>query len=354
MMDLNVFDGAMGSSKLLQVLVPIVVYMVGQTLLSRTRLLNRLSNRPQLLRGSRVERNWAGRIERGMLRFVGFAAWKVGCDLGFYIVTGMDVWRAFSLAGLVPYTIVQYIFYRLICQKMLFSGLWNPLAWEHYRTPSLERTKPIRRLLSKFFHEDMGATSQHVPMRRVLLKPWADLSAIVLAWSVFTMGIFYVQSGELNIAPLTEFPFFMYASFYVSGILTFILGYNLGEFVLVRMKEALATWYEKPDGVLPPLWWRSLAWRTRMFRDAFRLRGVHLGSCTAGVLAVLFLMVPLKAQIDSAITYGQIQWFYAYGELDKEQLKQLGPKDHATLPNFQMNKEQAERLLQKLEAARKS
>jgi len=101
MIDLNVFDGAMGSSKLLQVLVPIVVYMVGQTLLSRTRLLNRMSSRPQLLRGSRVERNWAGRIERGLLRFVGFSAGEVGCDLGFVGVPGMDVWLAVCFAGVV-------------------------------------------------------------------------------------------------------------------------------------------------------------------------------------------------------------------------------------------------------------
>ncbi len=211
-------------SKLAQVVVPLVIYVLLRNIGRRTHVVGRFVEK-RFAGSSLQERNeWKDRITRAFDRLGGFLGWKVGCDLGYFVITGHSVWQAFTLAGLIPYTVVQYLVYRIFCQKMLFSGMTNPFAYERYRMPRLSRRRNVRRFLAKFLHEDCNATSGNVPLRRVFLKPFGDFFAVVLAWSAYTMGIFWLQDGELNLQPVTQFSYVMMGGYYLGGILAYIWG----------------------------------------------------------------------------------------------------------------------------------
>ncbi|NEP54885.1 MAG: hypothetical protein F6K65_41320, partial [Moorea sp. SIO3C2] len=167
-----------GASKLFQILIPLGGYLLVRDLLLerilfpvavRERLWQQLPKGP---RWESLRKQLPGLFEQAL----GFATWKIGCDLGFFlVVTGLGPWqRAFTWSGLIPYTLIQYFIYYLIGRKMLIEGQLNPFKSPPAKAPSSERRSLWRRLMSKYLHEDLNATSEDIPLRQVLLKPLVD------------------------------------------------------------------------------------------------------------------------------------------------------------------------------------
>ena len=234
-----------GSSKLFQLLIPLGVVILFQLLPFREKLLAKLirlgGNNTALV--PEQEKGEISALGERFNRVLGFLGWKIGCDLGFFLInTEFGTWeRAFTLAGLIPYTIVQYFVHRIVGQNMLMEGFINPFAKEVYRHPEKKRPNPFKQILSKYLFEDMGATNYNLRLRRVLLKPLVDYTSMVASWSAYTMGIFFFQSGEINLAPLLNFDHKMMLCFYMVGYFGYIFGFNLGELVYF----ALLNWRER-------------------------------------------------------------------------------------------------------------
>lgn len=232
-----------GGSKLFQILFPLGVYIVFQEVIFR-----RFSRPIASLFRKLDPHSPVGKYEYFMNLSLGFTSWKIGCDLGFLIIaTGVAPWqRAFTWAGLIVYTIVQYIVYYLIGTKMIMQGQINPFKEEFVPNRLVGRPTLLRQIFTKYFHENMNATSYNVPLRQVVLKPFVDYAALVVSWSFYNIGLLFLQSGEINFAPLIHFTFLPILAFYLVNVFGFILGYNIGEFVYLRsieLFEVIEAWF---------------------------------------------------------------------------------------------------------------
>jgi hypothetical protein len=323
----DVADWALSASKALQVLLPLGLFVLFRELPWQERLLRATFARRHPKASPEEAEEWYELYQRRFGRVLGFLAWKVGCDLGFYVVMGPDWIQAFTLAGLIPYTIAQYFIYRLFGQKMLLSGMMNPFDVETYKTPSLQRHKPWRRSFSKFFHEDMNATSPHVPMRRVILKPLADYLAVVVCWSLYSMGIFFVQSGEINWQPMQRFPHAFMIGMYFGGVMAFVLGYNIGDYLSVHIRYTILEWLRASpsSGKHPEYWRRSIRWRILPFSKRYGVRLPGTVSILCGIAMVAFLS-PRFLQLSLSTAHSaEIALFIHRGEISPKQLLQITP-----------------------------
>lgn len=218
-----------GSSKLFQILVPLVAYMI----LQETPGLKTAF--PRALRAISPQAD-VGRWEYIFKMLVGFVAWKIGCDFGFLIVTtnGAPWALSFTFSGLVPYALGMYAVYHLLGTKMLVQGQLNPFK-EEYRPPRIDgRPSWGKQFFAKFFHESMNATSANVPLRQVSLKPLIDYGAILVTWPLYKTSMMFFQSGEINFSPFIRFTFLPILVFYIVNVIGFILGFNFGEFLYFR------------------------------------------------------------------------------------------------------------------------
>ena len=285
-------DWAFSLSKALQILIPLGLFVALRELPGRRFLFELLARGlyPKANEQTRTLRT--EEYERRFERLLGFLAWKIGCDLGFFIVMGDSWLRAITPAGLIPYTIAQYLVYRIFGQKMLLGGMINPFQRETYQLPKLKRRRPIQRVLAKFLHEDMNATSIHVPTRRVALKPVADYLAVIVAWSLYTMGIFWVQSGELNTQPLQYFPHATMIGMYLGGVLSYIIGFNIGQAAMRGLGDQVERFLEQRridhhrSPTSAPIWPRSLRWRLVPIVDRYGFGVQWFGSVLSGILMV--------------------------------------------------------------------
>ncbi len=291
-------DWALASSKALQLLFPLILFVLIRELLTHRGVFRAIVTRIHPDQQGEVLEETVGVYERRFGRILGFLTWKIGCDLGFFLLIGDNWLRALTLSGLIPYTIAQYLIYRLFGQKMLLGGMLNPFRREKYTFPPLKRRRPIQRAVSKMLHEDMNATSVHAQPRRVLLKPLMDYFAVVVAWSVYNMGIFWVQSGELNGQPFIHFEHTVMLGMYVGGVLSFIIGFNLGQrlssVVAYRIENILerSSVQNAANPLQAPIWQRSLRWRVRSLLDKYDFGMQWIASVISGIIMVA-LLTPL-------------------------------------------------------------
>ncbi|MGK7887980.1 MAG: hypothetical protein AB4042_01505 [Leptolyngbyaceae cyanobacterium] len=326
-----------GGSKLCQIIFPLGSYILFQELPGVKATLRRLV---MLIRPNA---DW-GHYEYLISLFLGFTTWKMGCDFGFLIVdTSAVPWTiAFTVAGLIPYAILQYLVTYLFGQKMLMQGKLNPFK-DLPPTPITERPPLWKQFIAKFLHEDMNVTSANVPLRRVFVKPFVDYGGILITWPLYNVGLLFSQSGEVNFSPMINFTFLAIFTFYVVNVLGYILGYNLGEFlyfVLMYLVEWLKKkgrqWQlyftseptlvpESPnpvlltlnmvdDVILPPY---------KQFLNRYGLNLRWLMSISFGVLSVIFLEPFMSAKIFSTAGAIQQSWFYAFGQIDPTHVHQF-------------------------------
>lgn len=328
------FNGwALSASKAAQILLPLGFFVLLREMPWQDALIRAFVNRRYPAATKEVRAECRDRYARRFGRLMGFLTWKVGCDLGFFLVIGSGWLRAFTLAGLIPYVIGQYVVYRLFGQKMLLGGLGNPLAAETYRPPSLQRHKPLRRILSKFFHEDLNATSPYVPIRRVFLKPAADYLAVLACWSLYTMGLFFAQSLEINWQPLVRFPHAFMIGMYAGGVIAFILGHNLGEFLVQQWKRR----FIPRSHARPPYWLRSLRWRMRPWDVKYGIRISRVIPLACGAVMVAFVAPAVLKAAEGVASAFHMKMFLTGGSLSEPQLLQIAPPDPASgmLPDFE-------------------
>lgn len=353
-----------GASKLFQIVIPLATYLLVRDLLVE-RILLRPAVREKLLQQLPDGPRWQAIRKHLPMVFeqtIGFVSWKIGCDLGFFlIVTGLGPWqRAFTWSGLIPYTIIQYLIYYLLGRKMLIEGQLNPFSSKPVSSPSVERPNRWQRIASKYLHEDLNATSEDIPMRQVLLKPLVDYVGLVLSWSMYTVGIFFAQSAEFNLAPLVHFAFFQMLTFYLVNTYGYIIGFNIGEWVHFRLSwleeqysawaraQAAASVKKQSGNVSQQLYrlvkvleeyWRELKyrflWRLTPVTDRYGLNRRWLLSAIGGVYCVVLVapswsgwMLNMGDQLNRA-------WFSAFGHLDQVQLAQVStpPVRTAHLPD---------------------
>lgn len=286
-------------------------------------------------------------------KILGLLSWKIGCDLGFFLVVdALGPWeRAFTWSGLIPYTIAQYVFYYLVGRRMIIEGARNPFAPPAPTPPLRQRPALANRLLAKYLHEDMNVTREFVPLRQVLLKPVVDYGGLVLSWSLYTVGIFYGQSGEITLAPLVQFGFFPMFTFYLVNTYGYILGFNLGELLYLRLaelEEAVARWSRDQETLAPQeegsgwwgLFWQLrqgvMAWNDRWktlkytqlqgffdFVDRYNLSWRWLFSSGGGVLCVILVAPSWSQSLLTAGTNLDHAWFQQVGQLNPHQVAQV-------------------------------
>jgi len=353
-----------GASKLCQILIPLFGYI-----LLRDLLIQRVFFRPvvrdrlqELLPKNQFFREFSTRFPTVFDQALGFMCWKIGCDLGFFLIaTAIGPWsRAFTWSGLIPYTIVQYCVYFSILRRMVIDGARNPFANSPPSSPNLERVPLWKRLASKYLHEDLNATNEYVPMRQVVLKPFADYGGLVLSWSMYTVGIFFVQSGEFNWGPLVHFAFYEMFAFYLVNTYGFIIGYNLGEWMHFRIadvEEWLTAWgrrqeqAESPSPLAARLHrtmsatgnaWRELKdaslWQVEDFLANYGLGRKWAIASAGGVLCVI-LVAPSFSGLLFALGGGVGHlWFENFGRISEVQLAQTSQfvSAQASLPDAKL------------------
>ena len=346
-----------GASKLFQILIPLLSYILLRDLLLQRllfkqpffqNLIKRLNSQP-FLQG--FNRDLPTLFEQ----VLGLMSWKIGCDLGFFlIVTGLGPWqRAFTWGGLIPYTLVQYFLYYLVGRKMLIEGAWNPFKPRPDQRPPSQRPSLGRRIFSKYFHEDLNVTSENIPLRQVLLKPIVDYGGLVTSWSLYTVGLFFIQSGEFNLAPVTDFAFFQMLTFYLVNTYGYILGFNLGELLylgLARLEEWSSEWRRgqvkrMDQETIDPL--RLLFWRlgdsfdrwTQTLEEmkyvefaaiypVLQKYGLNLRwllSASGGVFCVVLVAPGFASFMMSLGSSANQFWFANYGQMPPSQLEQVQP-----------------------------
>lgn len=341
-----------GLSKLGQILVPVTIYILLKEFLFTPpvfipllRYCNPKTEEEQL-------HHLAGTWERRVARAAGFFSWKLGCDLGFFlVVTQYGSWaRAFTWAGLIPYMLIQYAVYHLWGQNLILGKLAGWLGKpdpRYFFKPGLNR---FRYFFSKFFYEDMNVTSIQVSPAHVILKLGVDYSSLVASWSIYTIGILFIQSGEINWSPLFQFPFLPMLAFYLGGYLAYIFGFNLFESIY----RVLLYWSEHRRKGLPPAptaipstsFWQTLYLRfliLRPWRRKYGLTAHWLISSLGGILLVVLLTIPTANLIIATGNTLAGIWFDNFSTVDRVQLLQVISPDIAsgipyqarTLPNAQ-------------------
>ncbi|PSP16013.1 MAG: hypothetical protein BRC58_10605 [Cyanobacteria bacterium QS_8_64_29] len=332
-----------GSSKLFQIVIPLATVAFFQELLFRRRLIPRAARwlSPGLSAAADAR---LGRYQTVANRTLGLMSWKIGCDLGFFLIaTGIGPWeRAFTWAGLIPYTIVQYLFYYLIGQRMILEGRRHPFqpdaSGPNYPT---RRPSQGKQLLAKFFHESMNQTDYNVPLRQVILKPLVDYGGIVLSWSIYSSGLLFLQSGEINFQPLFNFFFLKILAFYSVNVFGFILGYNLAESAyeqLIRAEERADGWarQQQATGDPHPLArrWNAFKARWRRFQcvrlnrvlpllERYNLNWRWLLTSAGGIAFIVAIALDWAGLIFSTYDRAEHWAFAQQGELDRTHLSQV-------------------------------
>ena len=340
-----------GCSKLFQILMPLSAYVLIRDVLINGLLLRKpiLEKLVKLMPDTPFWTQFKTNLPVIFEQILGVTSWKIGCDLGFFlIVTGQGSWsRAFTWSGLIPYAIIQYFIYYLIGRRMLIEGRLYPFQPLSVQPLSPERPPQWKRWFSKFLHEDLNVTSWNIPLRQVLLKPLVDYVGLVLSWSMYTVGIFFVQSGEVNLAPLTHFTFFSMFVFYLVNTYGYILGYNLGEgidVVLSILEEKLSAWQRQQAqmvaigeqesvsplyGVLKLIsdYWQDLKyaflWQVQFQLNRYGITRRWLLAVASGVFCVLLVspswsraMMPLEGRL------GRV-WFFNHEQISEVQMAQV-------------------------------
>lgn len=354
-----------GSSKLFQILVPLTSYMVLRDLFLKKVVLREavIEKIDQILPKNSFFEEFRTNLPQIFDQTVGFLSWKVGCDLGFFlIVTGLGPWeRAFTWSGLLPYTIIQYFVYFLIGRRMLVDGQLNPFS----QTPSKQTTPEARpwwkRLLSKYLHEDLNTTNEYVPLRQVFLKPFVDYGGLVLSWSLYNVGIFFFQSGELNLAPVIQFTFYQMLTFYLVNTYGYVIGYNIGELLekgIDRFEERFSRWKRQqanqktadnaPQALLYKLSnsiqlvWQDIKyaylWQIQSFLGQYGIGRKWVLTTVSGVFAVVLIAPSFSSVMLDLGNDVTDLWFDRLGKVDQAQVAQIEPYmfDDMNLPSSEV------------------
>ncbi len=353
-----------GASKLFQILVPLTSYMVLRDIILKKVVLREavVAKINQLLPDNSFFNQFRRDLPTIFDQTVGFLSWKVGCDLGFFlIVTSLGPWhRAFTWSGLLPYTIAQYFVYFLIGRRMLVDGKLNPFSMNPEQPVNPEPRPWWKQLLSKYLHEDLNVTNEHVPMRQVFLKPFVDYGGLVLSWSLYNVGIFFFQSGEINFAPVIQFTFFQMLTFYLVNTYGYIVGYNVGEWIeaaLLALEERFSRWKRNqaetnqqnaPQRMIYRLSdflkfaWQdikySYLWRIQQFFGQYGIGRKWVLTTASGVFSVILIAPPFSDwMLDTGNQVSDL-WFDQMGKVDKVQLAQVEPNmsDQLNLPNSEV------------------
>ena len=359
-----------GSSKLFQILVPLTSYMVLRDLFLKKLVLREavIEKIDQILPKNSFFEQFRTDLPKIFDQTVGFLSWKVGCDLGFFIiVTGLGPWeRAFTWSGLLPYTIIQYFVYFLIGRRMLVDGQLNPFS-ETVSEPVTPEPRPWwKQLLSKYLHEDLNTTNEYVPLRQVFLKPFVDYGGLVLSWSLYNVGIFFFQSGEMNLAPVIQFTFFQMLTFYLVNTYGYVIGYNIGEWIdtgISALEERFSHWKRQQAERLEKEWnedkqslqkqfynlsdsihqiWQNLKygylWQLQVFLGQYGIGRKWFITTVSGVFAVVLIAPSFSGVMFTVGDNISDLWFARLGEVNQVQVAQIEPSmsDQMNLPNSEV------------------
>ncbi len=234
---------------------------------------------------------------------------------------------------------------------MIMQGQINPFKEEFVPNRFTGRPSFLRQVFTKYFHENMNATSYNVPLRQVVLKPFVDYGALVVSWSLYNVGLLYFQSGEINFAPLIHFTFLPILAFYLVNVFGFILGYNIGEFVYLRvieLMEIVEAWIRSlmPEQDSPVLSLlisiRQLQWRiaiaTRSITPFLQRYGINmrwLTASTAGLFFVVWLEPGFAGTVFSISDQVKEWIFQTFSNFDYERVAQstTGYPSESLLPS---------------------
>jgi hypothetical protein len=248
---------------------------------------------------------------------------------------------------------------------MLVDGQLNPFS-QSPSNPVTPKPRPWwKQILSKYLHEDLNVTNEYVPLRQVFLKPFVDYGGLVLSWSLYNVGIFFFQSGEMNFAPVIQFAFFQMLTFYLVNTYGFIIGYNIGEGIdaaISALEERFSRWKRQQISVVNDssqesqslsvrlyrlseslkLAWQNIKygylWQLQTFLGQYGIGRKWLLTTVSGVFAVIIIAPSVSDVMFSVGNNMSDLWFDRMGEVDQVQVAQIEPSvsDQLNLPNSEV------------------
>jgi hypothetical protein len=235
-----------GVAKFMQILLPQLAFIVTSSILTPQRLmpfLRRVS--PGRTRKSQLAK--AQEWVNGFQRLQGFFVWKLACDLGFFIiVTQYGGWlRAFTFSGLFAYTLLQFIVYFFIGQKLILA---NFVRRQLLNKPNSIRTTRWKNFGSKLFYEEMGVTISQVSGSMVIAKMLVDYVAMWITWSAYTTSFFlFADAGYEPLQAFIFFPHVTMISLYLSIYLGYAAMFTLIEQLLknIALRAHIPLWCRK-------------------------------------------------------------------------------------------------------------
>jgi hypothetical protein len=234
-----------GVAKFMQILLPQLAFIATSSILTPQRLMpicRRVSPGCTVKSQLAMAQEWVN----GFQRLQGFFVWKLACDLGFFlIVTQYGSWlRAFTLSGLLSYTLLQFVVYYLVGQKLILANLARR---QQLNKPKRIRTTWWKNLGSKLLYEEMGVTISQVSGGMVIAKLLVDYGAMWITWSAYTVGFFLFANGGLGFSAFYVFPHVTMSSLYLSVYLGYAVMFTLVEQILkiIALRATIPLWSRK-------------------------------------------------------------------------------------------------------------
>lgn len=156
----------------------------------------------------------------------GYLSWKAGCDCGFFLVQGQDWQRAFHPAGLVPYTIVQFL-----CLYVVGGWLIDGRGLPFFRSdrPATPGEERIRKFLSRWFYEDGDIRSTDATIGQVLVKPLFVVVAASCSWPMHDIGMNIAERSDNSVVSIyANYSFRLLWLFTLGGYFGRIFFFNCG------------------------------------------------------------------------------------------------------------------------------
>lgn len=234
-----------GVAKFMQILLPQLAFIITSSILTPQRLMP-ISRRVSPGRTVKSQLAMAQEWVNGFQRLQGFFVWKLACDLGFFlVVTQYGSWlRAFTLSGLLTYTLLQFAVYYLVGQKLILANLARR---QPLNKPKRIRTTWWKNFGSKLFYEEMGVTISQVSGGMIIAKLLVDYGAMWITWSAYTVGFFLFANGGLGFSSLYVFPHVTMSSLYLSVYLGYAAMFTLIEQILksIALRATIPLWSRK-------------------------------------------------------------------------------------------------------------
>lgn len=246
-------------SKLFQVFLPQIIYLLTIFLISRQSLIHVANRLISIVGAKSISKSKSKNIINSLLKLQGFFLWKFACDFGFFLIVTQygSPLRALNIPSLIVYTVVQIFLYFYIGQYLILRRLWVGKS-KLVKGPASLKIGRRERFISRLFYEELGNNTNQATPIIILTKIIIDYVSIVFSWSAYTIAFFLFTHNHFDLSPFLEFPHISYASFYFSAYLGYAFGLTFFDILLRYMYNQMQPSMDRISGTLNSIILRKL------------------------------------------------------------------------------------------------